>query len=85
MMFVSRKDLALIHFVACKRAGGLDIVEPAEQCGDLLFPVFSPSQFRKPFAEKLVHSRVLCSGDFAGGFDEGFIGAECDILHFARM
>lgn len=85
MTFVSRKDLALIHFVACKGARGTDIVEPAEERSDLLFPVFPPRQFCKPFAEKLVHGRMLCSGDFAGCFDKGFIGAKCNVLHIARM
>ena len=39
------------------------------------------SELDKPFAERLVESTLLCTGELTGLFNKFFVGTERDVLH----
>jgi hypothetical protein len=80
-MFVSRKYLALIHFIARKVAAGLDIAESAHKGIECGAATGASGVLLKPLPKCGIQCRALRLGDQPGLFNQGFLGAQGDVLH----
>ena len=83
-MFVSRKTLALIHFLARKLPACIDLAEHSVEEGiDLRLPsaFLSGRKFGKPVAKHLVQSGIVAARQVPGVFDQVFLRTEGDIFH----
>ena len=80
-MFVSRKNRALIHFVAGEMAPGLDIAEPVHKRIERSAASGAPRILLEPFSKSCIESLALGLRHHPGLLDQGLFGAKSDILH----
>ena len=80
-MFVSRKYLALIHFIARETATRLHIAEPAHQSVESGAAAGTSRVLLKPLSKCGIQGLILGLGHQPGLFDQGFVSAQGDVLH----
>jgi len=80
-MFVSRKNLALIHFVPVETATRTDVTQPPHQ--GVHFVAVAPlrGELHQPFPEDGIQRFVLRARHEPRLLDEVLVGAESDVLH----
>jgi hypothetical protein len=84
-MFVSRKYLALIHFVAREVPAGLDIPESAHQSIECGTAASTGSVHLEPFPKCSIQSLALRLGHKPGLIDQRFVGTEGNVLHTKKV
>ena len=62
-MFVSRKNLSLIHFVSVEAAARIDVLHAAHERIETLGVSGALRKLREPFAESVVERSTLAAGD----------------------
>ena len=80
-MFVSRKYLALIHFIARKVAAGLHVAESAHKGIECGAATGARGVLLKPLPKCGIQCRALGLGDQPGLFNQGFVGAQGNVFH----
>ena len=80
-MFVSRKYLALIHFVAREMPARLHVSKPAHQGIERRATARPGGVFLKPLPKGGIQSLALGLSHQARSFDEGFFGTESYVFH----
>ena len=80
-MFVSRKNLALIHFVPGKMTAGLHMPQPLHQGFVFLCASLLCRELQQPFPKCRIQSGVLSSSLVACLLDQVLIRAQGNILH----
>ena len=84
-MFVSRKYLALIHFIAREVATWLHVAEPAHESIKRDAPTSTSRVLLEPLPKSCIQGLALGLGHKPGLFDQGFIRAQSDVLHTIRV
>jgi hypothetical protein len=84
-MFVSRKYLALIHFVAREVPAGLDIAESAHQSIECGPPASTGSVHLEPFPKCSIQGLALRLGHKPGLIDQRFVGTQGNVLHTKQV
>jgi len=80
-MLVSRKNLALIHFVPGETATRVDVTKAAHQGVHFLAAARLRGELHEPFAKCGVQGLALCPRHQACLLDEVFVGTESYIFH----
>src|ERR1700722_1700776 len=81
-MFVSRKNLSFIHFVACiGPIGSKSPPEPLHQGRVFLGFACLVGELDEPFAERLIEGPLLCPSKLTGLLYKLFVCTECNVLH----
>src|SRR5277367_5138498 len=80
-MFVSRKNLALIHFVPGIRTGGAHVFEPSHEGVHARARPFLRRVLLQPLAESRVQRLMPRARHQAGLFNESFFRTQSNILH----
>jgi len=80
-MLVSRKYLALIHFVAREVATGLYVAEAAHKSIECSALPRTGGVLLEPLPKRRIQGFALGLGHAPGLFDEGFFCAQSDVLH----
>src|SRR5580658_4674395 len=80
-MFVSRKNLSLIHFFPAEMAARVDILQAHHQGIESLDVSRALGELREPFTERIVDGSALLACDEARALDQVLVGAEGNVLH----
>jgi len=84
-MFVSRKYLALIHFIARKVAAGLHVTEPAHKSIECRSTASTGSIHLQPFPKSGIQGLALRFSHKPRLLDQGLVGAEGDVFHTSTV
>jgi len=74
------KCLALIHFIACVGAIGLDVAEPGHERLVFLSNAILRRILDEPFAKGSVERLALLPGDRASSLNQMLVGSEGDVF-----
>jgi len=80
-MFVSRKNLSLIHLIPREVAAGAHWMDPAHEFIEARRVRAGRCVLRQPIAEGVIQGLALVASDLAGLIDHIFVGAEGDVSH----
>jgi len=80
-MFVSRKNLSLIHLIPAEAPARVDITQALHQGVEDLRVSVARSELRQPFAKSRIQGRVSRTGNGTSLLNQVFVGAQSDVLH----
>jgi len=80
-MFVSRKNLALIHLVPTKVPPRLYVFQSLHQSVELLYAAAPCGKLFQPFAENRIERLVLRLGQQSRLLDQLLIGTQGNVFH----
>jgi hypothetical protein len=80
-MFVSRKNLALIHFVAGEVAPGLNIAKSVHESVECCPSASTTCILLEPLSKSRIQSLALGLGHQSSLLDQRFVGTQSNVLH----